>query len=333
MPPDITGSLSVVIPAFNAAPFIRDTLASLDRQSVRPREVIVVDDGSTDGTGAIASSFIFSDGTVPTVIRHENSLGVATARNHGVFAARGDWVGLCDSDDLWHRDRVKAVVTLASQRPEALAIATDMSGFALDKDRNELENRQRGAMVNDWIPEAAILSLIDRQLSSSGIDEITLSDLQQDIVFGTTSVCYRRDAYALAGGCATWSDLSDDFMLNVSMTQFAPIARIKTPYVFYRVRPQSLSHADTNITTGYLAANVAARYGVRDRDHRMAGALYCHLLLAAARNNSIPFATLLGFSLLGRLAPTDLTRLTRAYIKGRFRSLVRHDKRRYEVSR
>jgi glycosyltransferase involved in cell wall biosynthesis len=306
--------VSDVIPAHNAARFIEISLAALDLQTVRPLEVIVVDDGSSDATASIAEGFAFSDGTHPRVIRHERPLGVAAARNHGVAEARGTWVGLCDSDDLWHSHRVEAVLELASRRPDAVAIASDVSAFALDTDREELSRHQRGAQVNTWVTAATALELVQRELSGSHHDEIVLADLQNDIVFATTSACYRRTAYAMAGGCGRWSDLSDDYVLNVAISLLGPVLLIRSPHVLYRVRPNSLSHTDARIALGYLAANTAMRLGTGTPDLRSAGRLYRHLLLSTARARVLPFRFVLGFALLGGVGLRGIAALYKAWV-------------------
>jgi glycosyltransferase involved in cell wall biosynthesis len=93
--------ISVVIPAYQAERFIAATLASVFGQTLRPSEVIVVDDGSTDGTARLAAA------SGATVISQENG-GVARARNTGVQAARNEWVAFLDADDLWETNKLEA---------------------------------------------------------------------------------------------------------------------------------------------------------------------------------------------------------------------------------
>jgi hypothetical protein len=89
--------VSVVIPAYNRVASLPRALASALDQNW-PLEVIVVDDGSTDGTGAAVARF-----TDPRIRyeRHPHNLGAATARNRGIAAARHDWIALLDADDAW----------------------------------------------------------------------------------------------------------------------------------------------------------------------------------------------------------------------------------------
>jgi GT2 family glycosyltransferase len=93
--------ISVVIPAYNAARYIGEALQSVAAQSLAASEVIVVDDGSTDGTPEIAERC----GGVVRVLRQERG-GAAAARNLGVRAARGEWVAFLDADDYWLPDRL-----------------------------------------------------------------------------------------------------------------------------------------------------------------------------------------------------------------------------------
>jgi len=92
--------ISVVIPAYNAQPFISATLKSVLSQTSPVHEIIVVDDGSNDDTVRIASSL------GATVIKQTNS-GPAVARNTGVSAAHNDWVALLDADDRWFPDKLQ----------------------------------------------------------------------------------------------------------------------------------------------------------------------------------------------------------------------------------
>jgi len=97
-----THTVSVVIPCYNAAPFLGETLESALAQTHSPLEVIVIDDGSTDDSAAIAESF----GPPVRVIRQENQ-GESVARNRGMDEARGEWIALLDADDVWKPQKLE----------------------------------------------------------------------------------------------------------------------------------------------------------------------------------------------------------------------------------
>lgn len=95
-------SVSVVIPTYNRADLLKLTLESVLAQTIRPHEVLVIDDGSTDNTTAVCAAF-------PAPVRHirQKNSGVAAARNRGMREATGDWIAFCDSDDLWLPEKLR----------------------------------------------------------------------------------------------------------------------------------------------------------------------------------------------------------------------------------
>lgn len=96
-------TVSVVIPAYNAATFLGEAIESVFAQDGPAREVIVVDDGSTDATGAVAASF-----AEVRVITQANG-GIAAARNTGLREASAPFVAFLDADDIWPAGRLAAL--------------------------------------------------------------------------------------------------------------------------------------------------------------------------------------------------------------------------------
>ena len=90
-------TVSAIIPVFNGARFLTDALASIRAQDVLPDEIIVVDDGSSDGSAELARGL----GTEIQVLAHPANLGLSSARNTGVEAAQGELISFLDVDDLW----------------------------------------------------------------------------------------------------------------------------------------------------------------------------------------------------------------------------------------
>jgi glycosyltransferase involved in cell wall biosynthesis len=95
--------VSIVIPTYNRAAKVRDTIESVLAQTVTDLEVIVVDDGSSDDTGTVLGK-IFGDR-----IRYyaQANQGVSVARNKGIAEARGEWIAFLDSDDLWEKEKLE----------------------------------------------------------------------------------------------------------------------------------------------------------------------------------------------------------------------------------
>jgi glycosyltransferase involved in cell wall biosynthesis len=115
-------TVSVVIPVYNARHVIQETLQSVLAQTWPDYEIIVIDDGSTDGSDKVIEQFA---GCL-RYIRQDNR-GVAKARNHGIAESTGRYVALLDHDDLWHPTKLEKQVTVLEQRPTAGMVVTDVS--------------------------------------------------------------------------------------------------------------------------------------------------------------------------------------------------------------
>jgi glycosyltransferase involved in cell wall biosynthesis len=109
----VTASISVIIPAYNGERFLREAVESALGQTLPPSEVIVVDDGSTDGTAGVARSL-----PVVFVSLPENR-GISEARNAAIERARGDLIAPLDCDDVWLPHKLEAQVAALEAHPEA----------------------------------------------------------------------------------------------------------------------------------------------------------------------------------------------------------------------
>jgi glycosyltransferase involved in cell wall biosynthesis len=107
-------TVSVVIPCYNTERYLGDALRSVLTQDVPPLEVLVIDDGSTDGSAALAASF-----GPPVRVLSQPNCGVSAARNHGLREARGEWIAFLDADDVWvpgkQRLQVEGLATVAEE--------------------------------------------------------------------------------------------------------------------------------------------------------------------------------------------------------------------------
>jgi glycosyltransferase involved in cell wall biosynthesis len=106
-------NISVVIPVYNGARFLCDAIGSLRAQTRSVDEIIVVDDGSTDGSGDLAKTL----GPGIVVLRHDHNQGPAASRNRGIMAARNAILGFLDADDLWMPDAASLLLARMKQPP------------------------------------------------------------------------------------------------------------------------------------------------------------------------------------------------------------------------
>lgn len=135
--------VSVIIPTYNRADLVQQALASVKAQTYRDFEIVVVDDGGTDGTFEVLSA----DREI-RVLRHAGRRGVSAARNTGIHAARGEWLAFLDSDDLWQPDKLARQIFWLEGQPELLICQTGETwvrrGVRVNK---PLSHRQVGGKI------------------------------------------------------------------------------------------------------------------------------------------------------------------------------------------
>jgi glycosyltransferase involved in cell wall biosynthesis len=148
--------VSVVIPAYNHERFISDTIGSVLNQEVKDLEVIIVDDGSTDNTAQIIDTI--RDERVRVI--HQQNSGTASAINRGLSFARGKYISILNSDDLYHEDRLAILIDELEMDPECyLALSKvrliDIHGGFIEsgKDFKWLQNAYRlYDKTHDFLP-------------------------------------------------------------------------------------------------------------------------------------------------------------------------------------
>lgn len=193
--------VSVVIPAFNARGTLGDALDSVYAQSYAPIDVIVVDDGSTDGTG----QWVAENYPAVTVERVANG-GPSRARNRGIERAEGEWIAFLDADDRWHPDKIRRQMDVVKTHPDVALVATDWS---------------RGA---GWGPMPAEVP----------VSLVSYRDLLVLNRFQTSTVIMRRDLARELGGFDAGVDGAEDWDLWLRAARRAPVAKIDWPAVMYR---------------------------------------------------------------------------------------------------
>ncbi|MBR4870845.1 MAG: glycosyltransferase family 2 protein, partial [Alistipes sp.] len=117
-------SISVVIPLYNKELEVERALRSVLSQSLMPGEIIVVDDGSTDGSRAIVERVIGENKGVNIRLIVQENAGVSAARNRGIQEAKGDYVALLDADDFWLSGYIAEVCRIMAYYPNMEAYST-----------------------------------------------------------------------------------------------------------------------------------------------------------------------------------------------------------------
>lgn len=131
--PNGAGLVSVIIPAWNAAATVERTVSSVLKQTFSDLEVLVVDDGSTDQTAALVQSMADVDHRI-RLLQKPNG-GLASARNHGIAHAGGEFIAPIDADDLWHPEKIKKQMAVMRDRGDRVGLVYCWSRAIDEQDR------------------------------------------------------------------------------------------------------------------------------------------------------------------------------------------------------
>lgn len=267
---------SVIMPCYNVAPFVAEAIHSVLRQSFRDFELIMVDDGSTDETATICSRFLGHN----VHLVSQTNRGLAGARNSGIRAAKGEYIALLDSDDVWHPRKLERHLALLEANPE-LGISFDPSTFMDD----------RGALLG-IVQKPRLIGIdachvLTRNPIGCGSAPVIRRAALDEIRFdGANGDCWFDEGFRQSEDIELW--------VRLALTTSWQIAGLEQSLTFYRVSDRGLS---ANIskqleswekmvvkTAGYAPDFIArwgrlarayqlrylARRAVRSRDGRLA---------------------------------------------------------------
>lgn len=159
--------ISIIIPAYNAVNLIKETLSSIKNQSYTNWELIVVEDGSDDGTKKVINKFKSSVTQNVIYFRNDVNKGLPATRNVAASLASGNWIALLDSDDLWHRDHLLLLITAAQENQDCDLIYSSHYCFSETIDNiipdNNLSRKEENlaiSLINGYIiqPSAIMVS-------------------------------------------------------------------------------------------------------------------------------------------------------------------------------
>lgn len=231
----VQNRVSVIIPSYNAGRYIRHAIESVLEQSYEAYEVIVVDDGSTDGTAARVRDY------APRVryVRRPHR-GAAAARNHGASLARGEWLAFLDADDFWYPHRLSEQIKLARRHPE-LDYITGNFHCVEECGRLAGEGFQGNPLVGnneeDDTPRPSVVLGPER-----GAAYVRHR-------FGIlTTMLVRRDVFERVGGFDERFRLAEDLHLMFRLVAAGrSFGAVCTPIAAYRRRDGSTSHGALDV--------------------------------------------------------------------------------------
>ena len=205
--------VSVIIPAYNRAHTVSETVDSVLRQSYSPIEVIVIDDGSSDGTQEVLSRY----GTRIRNIRQDNA-GQMIARNRGIREASGEIITFLDSDDLWLPQCVERHVQVLQKSPPEVpcSLANGWLHFADGRKITSFQNSQ----MESSLPEGLCLNMPDI--------------LASRFVMFCQFIAIRRDALRKVQGFDEDLKFMEDYALPLRLSILGPWAFISEPLAIWR---------------------------------------------------------------------------------------------------
>ncbi len=106
--------ISAIITAYNSEAYLDDAIKSVLRQTLRPSEIVVIDDGSTDDSAKVAQSYA----NVGLRYVGQDNQGQGAARNRGIRETDGEWIAFLDADDIWSDDKLQRQLEFAESHPE-----------------------------------------------------------------------------------------------------------------------------------------------------------------------------------------------------------------------
>lgn len=224
--------VSVVIPAYNAEKYLAETIRSVLDQTYNSYEVIVVDDGSSDGTLEVARSF---DSRIKALTKPNG--GPASARNLAIRNSRGAYIAFLDSDDLWTPDKLERQVALLENNPAVGLTYSEALMFTDDNGERKVGDRIgftlnpsfRSLLFGDYIPNSTVI------IRRACVDKVGLLNESRDLI-GVEDYEY-------------WMRVAKHFTM----------VGIPRPLAYYRIREGNLMGDGSDINKGLNLSMAALR--------------------------------------------------------------------------
>jgi glycosyltransferase involved in cell wall biosynthesis len=146
--------VSIIIPVYNCEKYLKASIESVLAQNYQHREIIVIDDGSTDNSAEVAKSF----GSLLSYYTQENS-GTAVARNHGIKLAKGDFLAFLDADDLWLENKLELQISALINQPSLDGVFGQVQNFFSPDLSEDLKKRLycSDELMAGYIPSALLI--------------------------------------------------------------------------------------------------------------------------------------------------------------------------------
>ncbi len=213
----IQSSITVIIPAYNAEAHIKRSIDSVLAQRHPAQEIIVVDDGSIDGTAEIVKEY---EERVRYI--YQANRGVSAARNRGIREAKGEWITFLDADDEWLPELLESQVRLLQRNPDLVWVGADYERFS--------EQTKRSAPHN-------IPAQIEKHLQGKDYFENFFQAFTSDMFGCTDTMLIRREVLREVGGFDESLKVGEDLDLWMRIAY-------RWPKFGFVARPLAVYHLD-----------------------------------------------------------------------------------------
>ena len=301
-----TPTISAIIPTYNRAHLIKDALGSVLAQTLSVTEIIVVDDGSSDDTETVVTSWAAGNDISLVYLKQANA-GGNVARNRGVETARGELIAFLDSDDLWARDKLEKQVAVMTANPELGAVYCGVREVVIGADTPpEIPSRS--------YPQGDLLDAL----------------LVSDVTAPTSCYLVRRDVFEKAGLFDTSLQARQDWDMWIRIAKDYKIGAVPEALVDLRTHdgPRTISdptrelRAHKAILEKYAHLRAERSFSIRQTAkaayYRRAGRVHSHHKKAPIRAIGFHIQSILTWP----FAPDSYAALIGIFLPARLRKRV-----------
>lgn len=216
---DVPLRISVVCPVYNSRAYVQRTIDALYGQSILPDELIVIDDGSSDGTPEFLQAYVDSlHKPVKFMLLKMEHRGPGAARNAGIANATGNWIAFLDSDDIWFPEKISSLINCLKQNPNVNFVCHHEEYVRMDGSRS-------------------VLSYASRYSSKRPLTE----QLYQVNLFSTSAVACRRELLMEHGKFDATLMSAQDYELWLRLSPHIRLLFIESVLGQYVERPGNIT--------------------------------------------------------------------------------------------
>lgn len=221
---NLNPTISIIVPVYNTALYLSKCLNSIAAQTFTDFEVLMIDDGSTDGSGEICDQYSQSDSRFIAI--HQSNQGVSASRNNGLKQARGNYIAFVDSDDYVHPQMLELLYKAIRQREYDLSVARYLSVNV----GTEIEIQR---IIEFHSQELSAEDILCKLFGKSG------EDIQYIVVWNKL-----YDRRLLANICFSALKVSEDLLFNVEVfSKVRQAIEVDSKLYYYTQRNTSASHS------------------------------------------------------------------------------------------